>query len=45
MVMLLAEMVKLGVATGVCALPAPRPSVRSDTRQVSAVFLFIMGLF
>lgn len=32
MVILLAEIVKLGVAAGACALAAPKPSVRSDTR-------------
>jgi hypothetical protein len=43
MVILLAEIVKLGVAAGACALAAPKPSVRSDIRTVRAVFLLIIG--
>jgi hypothetical protein len=43
MVILLAEIVKLGVAAGGCALAAPKPSVRSDIKQVRAVFLLITG--
>ncbi|MGH9616194.1 MAG: hypothetical protein ACRD28_05570 [Acidobacteriaceae bacterium] len=42
MVMLLAEIVKLGVAADAFALPGPKPSANSDTREINAVFLFMV---